>query len=276
MFSPGLKRPPHTAPMLPGHSTLAETKLFGIRLSVGSMKTAIESIMGHARRARGGLVCVANVDMLTRAKRTPRLAQLMENATAVVTDGMPLVWALRTFQRRQDAQRVYGPGLVLELAERAAREQVGVFFYGGTPEELEHLQRNLLARFPALQITGLVSPPMLPTEPPFDAEIVQRINDSGAGIVFVGLGCPKQEFWMDTHRSELKPIAVGVGLAFALIAGTKKQAPKWMREGGLEWLFRLGQEPGRLWKRYLIGNSLFVWYALCEWLTPVTKRTGEH
>lgn len=232
--------------------------------------------MAQARQAQGGLVCVANVDMLTRAKRTPRLAQLMENATTVVTDGMPLVWALRAFQQRQDAERVYGPGLVLDLAERAAQEQVSVFFYGGTPEELEHLQRNLLASFPTLQIAGLVSPPMLPAEPPFDAEIVQRINESGAGIVFVGLGCPKQEFWMDTHRSQLKPVAIGVGLAFALIAGTKKQAPKWMRESGLEWLFRLGQEPGRLWKRYLVGNSLFVWYALRECLTPVSKRTSGH
>jgi N-acetylglucosaminyldiphosphoundecaprenol N-acetyl-beta-D-mannosaminyltransferase len=262
--------------MLPGHSTLSETKLFGIRLSVGSMAAAVDTIVAQAKRAQGGLICVANVDMLTRAKRTPRLAQLMESATAVVTDGMPLVWALRTLQQRDDAQRVYGPGLVLDLAARAAQEQVSVFFYGGTPEELEHLQRNLLTRFPTLQIAGVVSPPMLPTEPPFDADIVQRINDSGAGIVFVGLGCPKQEFWMDTHRSQLKPVCVGVGLAFALIAGTKKQAPKWMRESGLEWLFRLGQEPGRLWKRYLIGNSLFVWYALRECLTPVSKRTSGH
>jgi len=262
--------------MPPGHATLSETQLFGIRLSVGSMATAVEAILARAKQAQGGHVCVANVDMLTRAKRTPRLARLMESATNVVTDGMPLVWALRTLQRRQDAQRVYGPGLVLDLARRAAEEQVSVFFYGGTPEELEQLQRNLLARFPTLRIAGRVSPPMLPTEPPFDADIVNRINESGAGIVFVGLGCPKQEFWMDTHSRQLKPVAIGVGLAFALIAGTKKQAPPWMREAGLEWLFRLGQEPGRLWKRYLVGNSLFIWYALRECLSPVSKRTSGH
>lgn len=247
---------------------LSETKLFGIRLSVGAMSLAAEQILAHGRRANGGLVCVANVDMLTRAKRTPRLAALMKRAAAVVTDGMPLVWALRTLRGRTDAARVYGPGLVLELCERAAREGMSVFFYGGTPTELEQLQRNLHERYPALVIAGAVSPPMLLAEPPFDADITTRINASGAGLLFVGLGCPKQEFWMDAHADHLKPVSIGVGLAFALIAGTKKQAPRWMRETGLEWLFRLGQEPGRLWKRYLIGNSLFIWYVLRECIAP--------
>lgn len=211
---------------------------------------------------------MANVDMLTRAKRTPRLATLMRGAVAVVTDGMPLVWALRALQGRRDAHRVYGPGIVLDLCERAAAEGIGVFFYGGTPNELERLQRNLRERYPSLLISGAVSPPMLPAEPPFDRDITTIINASGAGIVFVGLGCPKQEFWMDAHAARLKPVSIGVGLAFALIAGTKKQAPVWMRGAGLEWLFRLGQEPGRLWKRYLVGNSLFVWYALRECFRP--------
>lgn len=247
---------------------LSETQLFGIRLSVGAMPSAANQILDHAGRAAGGLVCVANVDMLTRAKRTPRLAALMQRAVAVVTDGMPLVWALRRLQGRSDAHRVYGPGLVLELCERSARQGTSVFFYGGTPAELDSLQRNLRERYPTLVIAGAVSPPMLPAEPPFDAAITERINGSGARLVFVGLGCPKQEFWMDAHASQLKPVSIGVGLAFALIAGTKQQAPVWMREAGLEWLFRLGQEPGRLWKRYLIGNSLFIWYALKECVRP--------
>lgn len=245
---------------------LSETQLFGIRLSVGAMSTAADQIVAQARRTAGGLVCVANVDMLTRAKRTPRLAAVMTRAYAVVTDGMPLVWCLRALQGRQDAARVYGPGLVLELCERAAREGMSVFFYGGTPDEIDKLQGNLRDRYPGLVIAGAISPPMLPAEPPFDADITTRINNSGAGILFVGLGCPKQEFWMDAHANHLKPVSIGVGLAFALIAGTKRQAPAWMRTSGLEWLFRLGQEPGRLWKRYLVGNSLFIWYALRECL----------
>ena len=254
--------------MLLDTPALSDTQLFGIRLSVGAMPSAANQILDHASRAAGGLVCVANVDMLTRAKRTPRLAALMQKAVAVVTDGMPLVWALRRLQGRSDAHRVYGPGLVLELCERAAQQGTSVFFYGGTLEELVLLQRNLHARYPKLQIAGAVSPPMLSAEPPFDVGITEQINASGAGLVFVGLGCPKQEFWMDTHSPKLKPVSIGVGLAFALIAGTKQQAPVWMRQAGLEWLFRLGQEPGRLWKRYLIGNSLFIWYTLQECIRP--------
>lgn len=261
--------------MPPGRSALSETTLFGIRLSVGSMQSAVDTIAHHATLAVGGLVCVANVDMLTRAKRTPALAGLMQTATAVVTDGMPLVWALRKLHGRQDAERVYGPGLVLDLCARAARDGISVFFYGGTPGELDQLQRNLRARFPALTIAGAVSPPMLPAEPPFDVAIAKQINQSGAGIVFVGLGCPKQEFWMAAHQPHLKPVSIGVGLAFALIAGTKKQAPPWMRNAGLEWLFRLGQEPGRLWKRYLVGNSLFIWYSLKEFLLPSPRTGGQ-
>jgi N-acetylglucosaminyldiphosphoundecaprenol N-acetyl-beta-D-mannosaminyltransferase len=258
--------------MVAGLPTLSETSLFGIRLSVGSMPAAVEMIAQRAAGAAGGMVCVANVDMLTRAKRTPKLAQLMQNATAVVTDGMPLVWALRRLHGREDAQRVYGPGLVLELCERAANDGTAVFFYGGSSEELARLQQNLATRFPRLHIVGAVSPPQLASEPPFDAAIACQINESGAGLVFVGLGCPKQEFWMEAHAGQLKALAIGVGLAFALIAGTKKQAPKWMREAGLEWLFRLCQEPGRLWKRYLVGNSLFIGYALREWVGGLARK----
>lgn len=235
------------------------------------MESAVQTICDHAKLRQGGLVCVANVDMLTRAKRTPRLAALMRGAIAVVTDGMPLVWALHRLHRHAHASRVYGPGLVWAICEEATRRGQGVFLYGGTTEELELMQRNLLQRIPALKIAGALSPPMLATEPDFDASIVETINLSGASIVFVGLGCPKQEFWMDTHKSQLRPVSIGVGLAFALIAGTKSQAPRWMREHGLEWLYRLWQEPGRLWKRYLVGNTLFIGYVFREWLLPARR-----
>lgn len=252
--------------------TLQESSLFGVRLCVGNMTKAVQAISAHARRRQGGMVCVANVDMLTRAKRTHRLMDIMARATFVVTDGMPLVWAMRVLRGFGGAERVYGPGLVLALCEEAARTGTGVFFYGGNHNEAELLQARLLTQFPNLLISGAVVPPMLPTHPPVDGDIIEKINNSGASIVFVGLGCPKQEFWMDSHQQELKPISIGVGLAFALIAGTKKQAPHWMRSSGLEWLFRLFQEPGRLWKRYLVGNSLFIWYVLCDLLKQPLKR----
>lgn len=254
---------------------LEPTELFGVRVDVGSMETAVNTIAQRASQADGGLVCVANVDMLTRAKRTPRLASLMRGAAAVVTDGMPLVWALNRLQLRPEAERVYGPGLMWALCETAATRGLSVFLYGGSPDELQLMQARLLQRLPTLQIAGAIAPPMLPTEPDFDAATVDAINASGAAFVFVGLGCPKQEFWMDAHQSHLKPVSIGVGLAFALIAGTKRQAPAWMRDHGLEWLYRLGQEPGRLWKRYLVGNSLFIAYALRELLRPRPRRMRQ-
>lgn len=261
-FRPVLAQPDMLAPA----SLLTPAELFGIRVDVGDLARAVDTVAKHAWQGRGGLVCVANVDMLTRARRTPRLAQLMQGAVAVVSDGMPLVWGLRRRRRHRDAERVYGPGLVWALCERAAADGRSVFFYGGMPEELTLMRRQLLRRLPKLQIAGMASPPMLPTEPPPDPAIVEQINASGASLCFVGLGCPKQEFWMDTHQQQLRPVSIGVGLAFAMIAGTKSQAPAWMREHGLEWLYRLGQEPGRLWKRYLIGNSLFIGYWLGDLL----------
>lgn len=249
---------------------LRSTRLFEVRVDVGDMATAVAQIAAHAQQRGGGVVCVANVDMLTRARHTPQLQAVMENAFAVVTDGMPLVWALRRLHG-EPASRVYGPGLVLDLCALAQTQGLSVYFYGGMPDEIAPLEQALRARFPSLRIAGIESPPLLPAQPGHDAATVERINASGAHVVFVGLGCPKQEFWMAAQQPHLKPIALGVGLAFALIAGTKSQAPVWMRNAGLEWLYRLRQEPGRLWKRYLVGNSRFVGYCLREWLRPSSR-----
>jgi N-acetylglucosaminyldiphosphoundecaprenol N-acetyl-beta-D-mannosaminyltransferase len=253
------------------HRPLQPTELFGVRVDVGDTGSAVEAICERGACRQGGLVCVANVDMLTRAKRTPQLAALMRGAVAVVTDGMPLVWALKRLRQHAEASRVYGPGLVLAVCEAAAKRGLSVFLYGGTPDELTLMQARLLQRIPALKIAGAVSPPMLPAEPAFDQEITDTINRSGAAVVFVGLGCPKQEFWMDAHQRQLKPVSIGVGLAFALIAGTKSQAPRWMRDHGLEWLYRLCQEPGRLWRRYLVGNTLFIGYVLRDLMRPAGR-----
>ena len=247
---------------------LQSTTLFGVRVDVGSAAQATEQILAAARARQGGLVCVANVDMLTRAKHSSKLMAIMSAATAVVTDGMPLVWALRRLRGRSEAARIHGPSLVLALCERASVEGISVYFYGGTQEEARLLRQALLARWPRLQLAGVVSPHMLPAEPGLDHATIETINDSGAGLLFVGLGCPKQEYWMSAQQPHLRPVSLGVGLAFALIAGTKSPAPNWMRDAGLEWLYRLGQEPGRLWKRYLVGNSRFIWYTVCELFSP--------
>lgn len=246
---------------------LAESTLFDIRLCSASMQQAVDAITNQAKAGNGGLVCVANVDMMTRAKKNKRLAHLMSTARFTVTDGMPLVWALRYLKGLPKTERINGPALTLELCRRAETEGLSVFLYGGTSSEIDLMRSNLLQQFPNLKIAGAISPPLLPTEPPFDAAIVNQINSTEASLIFVGLGCPKQEFWMDIHQHHLRPLAIGVGFAFAMIAGTKSEAPHWMQKSGLEWFYRLLQEPRRLWRRYLVGNSLFIAYIFKELLT---------
>lgn len=248
--------------------TTLETSLFGIRLVASQPSAATKAIVDHAR-GRGGSVCVANVDMVTRAVSDNKLARIMQQAVLVVTDGMPLVWALRSRGMR-DAKRVYGPGLMRDLCAAAASEQMPIYLYGGSPEELDALQHTLRLAYPGLVIAGAESPPMLPADPPFDADVARRINASGARLVFVGLGCPKQEYWMGNHARQVQAVMVGVGLAFAQIAGLKRAAPAWMSKSGLEWLFRLAQEPRRLWRRYLVGNSKFVWLLVLD----LVRRSG--
>jgi N-acetylglucosaminyldiphosphoundecaprenol N-acetyl-beta-D-mannosaminyltransferase len=238
--------------------TLTESSLFGIRVCASTPALAAQAVHAHAQRS-SGVVCVANVDMVTRAVNDSRLAQVMARAFAVVTDGMPLVWALKK-RGLVFAQRVYGPQLTRDLCALAAQTGMPVFFYGGTPQELALLQSTLLKAHPQLQIAGAISPPLLAAEPPLDEATAQLISSSGARLVFVGLGCPKQEYWMQIHGPQINATMVGVGLAFAQIAGLKRAAPAWMQQRGLEWLFRLAQEPKRLWRRYLLGNSRFVWY----------------
>lgn len=252
---------------------LQETQLFGIRLSAGTLQAAVDRILDLARRGHGGTVCAANVDMLTQARRTPALARLMQDADLVVTDGMPLVWALRRFEGLA-LERVNGPRLTVELCREAAEQGLGVYLFGGTPRELDAMAAALRARFPTLRLVGQESPPMLPAQPAADADVIARINASGAALVFVGLGCPKQEFWMQAHRPRLRAVCLGVGYAFALIGGVQKTAPPWMQRHGLEWLFRLMQEPRRLWRRYLIGNSVFVALCLRAWLRPGRRRAS--
>jgi exopolysaccharide biosynthesis WecB/TagA/CpsF family protein len=155
-------------------------------------------------------------------------------------------------------ERVYGPELTLRLCRRAAEEGISIYLFGGSPDVLEQLKANLERRFPGLFIAGSESPPFRRLTPEEDAAIVDRINASGARLVFIGLGCPKQDVFAFEHRTTIHAVQVCVGAAFDFHAGAKKIAPAWMQRLGLEWLFRLIQEPRRLWRRYLVTNSIFL------------------
>lgn len=176
----------------------------------------------------------------------------------VVPDGQPVRWALKWLHGIDLPDRVYGPNLTLKVLEAAAREGVAVYFYGSTRETVTALAGSVEARFPGLKVAGYEPSQFARLSPEAKTEVVQRIRHSGAGIVFVGLGCPRQEVWAFEYRQDLSMPILAVGAAFDFHAGTLGQAPGWMQDRGLEWLYRLSQEPKRLWKRYLKLNPAYL------------------
>jgi N-acetylglucosaminyldiphosphoundecaprenol N-acetyl-beta-D-mannosaminyltransferase len=257
----GARRKPE-ARALSGRTAACESRrILGMRVHATSYAETTEAVLEMAASGAGGMVCVATVHMVMEAFDDPEFRRLVNSAERVTPDGMPLVWALRALGLRE-ASRVYGPSLTPEICARAERRGVPVGFYGASPEVIEALRERLLARFPRLQVPFAYSPPFRPLTPQEDREVAEAIAASGVGILFVGLGCPKQERWMAAHRAMLSCAMVGVGAAFDFLAGAKAQAPRWMQGAGLEWLFRLACEPRRLWRRYLVGNARFLFHFL--------------
>ncbi len=230
----------------------------GILVSHATYDSAIASILEAARAHRPALIAATSVHGLTLGALDRSFGEQLNRFDLVTPDGQPLRWALNLLHRAGLAQRVYGPTLMLRLCEVAAREGIGVYLYGSRPEVLARLVRNLREKVPKLRIAGYRSPPFRPTTAEEDADDVRDILESGAGIVFVGLGCPRQERWAYEHRDRLGVPIVCVGAAFDFHAGTLRQAPAWMQARGLEWLFRLAMEPRRLWRRYAKHIPLFV------------------
>jgi N-acetylglucosaminyldiphosphoundecaprenol N-acetyl-beta-D-mannosaminyltransferase len=188
---------------------------------------------------------------------SPEYRAIVNGADLVTPDGMPLVWALRLFGVKE-ATRVYGPTLMMHVLERAAMEGVAVGFYGASSEVIARMLGECRRRFEGLRVTYAHAPPFRQLTDEEDRAVMQEINDSGARILFVGLGCPKQERWMASHKGSVRAVMLGVGAAFDFLAGVKPQAPDWMQRVGLEWVFRLATEPRRLWRRYAYHNPRFV------------------
>ena len=217
-----------------------------------------------AERRPGRYVVVANVHVIMEAKAQASFARVLAEAALVAPDGMPLVWIGRG-RGFPLPRRCYGPELMLEFLRATAGRRYRHFFYGGAPGVAEELARRLTARFPGLEVAGTYSPPFRPLTPEEDAEVVERINRARAQVLWVGLGCPKQEIWMHEHGGRLNvAVALGVGQAFDIHTGRARQAPAWAREHGWEWAFRLVWEPRRLWRRYLVYNTKFLWCVLAE------------
>jgi len=236
-------------------------RVLGQRVDATSYAGAAEAILAMAEARTGGMTCVSTVHMVMEGHDDADFRRIVNSADLITSDGMPLVWMLRVLGVT-DASRVYGPDLTPYVCRAAAERGLSVGFYGSTPDVLDDLARELLAAIPQLSIGFRWSPPFGRVSSQEDEEVVEAIRESGIGVLFVGLGCPKQERWMAAHRDRLDCVLVGVGAAFDFVAGRKPKAPGWLQRMGLEWLFRLACEPRRLWRRYARHNPRFAVLAL--------------
>ncbi len=228
-----------------------------MHVDVTSYPDAAGRVVNWASNGQSRYVCAANVHMVMESHDDQAFQSVVNGADLVTPDGVPLVWALKLLGV-PDATRVYGPDLTLHVCERAAAEGIPIGLYGGTPESLEAFVQFLETNYPGININCKIAPPFRPLTPEEDVQYTRQINESGVRILFVGIGCPKQEKWMAEHKDKLSAVMLGVGAAFDFHTGRVKQAPSWMQRVGLEWLFRLLMEPRRLWKRYFKHNPRFV------------------
>ncbi|WP_271252834.1 WecB/TagA/CpsF family glycosyltransferase [Pseudanabaena sp. Chao 1811] len=221
----------------------------------------INLMVSWANQKQSRMVCVANVHMLVEAWQNNHFANVLKQADLVTPDGMPLVWMLKSLGHKQ-AQRVAGMDIFQTVCQQAAIAQTSIFLLGSSPEVLDKISQRLKLQFPTIKIAGTESPPFRPLASTVDMDMVNTINESGAGVLFVALGCPKQELWMNQHKDKIQAVMIGVGGVFPVYAGILKETPKLMQNLGLEWLFRLCQEPKRLWKRYATTIPIFIWLML--------------
>ncbi len=231
--------------------------ILGMRVDGTDYGAAAERVQVWAGAGLSKYVCIATVNNVMEAHDAAEYKRIMNEADMVTPDGMPLVWGLKLLGHK-NATRVYGPDLTPILLAMAEEQNIPVGFYGGSPSALTQLITVVRTRFLALNIGYAFSPPFRPLTAEEDNAVVAAINDSGIKILFIGLNSPKQDYWMAAHKDRIRCVTIGVGAAFDFIAGTKRQAPRWMMRHGLEWLFRLSTEPRRLWKRYLKHNPRFI------------------
>lgn len=242
----------------PGMMQRGKRNVLGVAVSVVDYEGALERIFDAARRRSPLSVTALAVHGLMLAVLDREQRYRLNCFDLVVPDGQPVRWALNWLHGAALADRVYGPNLMLAACERACTEGLPVYLYGSTPEILARLRENLQRRFPGLLFAGVERSLFRKLTPEEKRQVVDRIRGSGASLVFVGLGCPRQEVWAYEFRELLSVPVLAVGAAFPFHAGTLPQAPRWMQQRGLEWVFRLSSEPLRLWRRYVFLNPLYL------------------
>ncbi len=232
--------------------------IFGVRVDAINLTLACQYLEDRIKRRQKTYVCIAPVATIVDCQKDAKYREIVNNAGMVTPDGMPVVW-MGKLKGSRTIQRTYGPDVMRDFCQLSQQKGYRHYFYGGTESTLDKLKINLKAQFSNLGVAGFFSPPMRNSGEQEEQKILNQINRTKPDILWVGLGSPKQDYWMVNHRDELDvPVMIGVGAAFDFLAGTKPQAPVWMRRSGLEWIFRLCTEPKRLWKRYLVGNTIFM------------------
>jgi len=248
--------------------------VIGINVSAITMDDAITTIKRWIHDGRREYVCITGVHGVMESRRDPLLRKIHNQAGMVTPDGVPLVYFLHLAGRKR-TQRVYGPDLMREMTAVSARHGYRQFYYGGNVGVGEKLRETLVKSTPGLQVAGTFCPPFREMTPEEDRAAVDMINAARPHIVWVGLSTPKQERWMAAHLGRIEaPVMIGVGAAFDFLAGTKRQAPKWMQRHALEWLFRLCSEPRRLWRRYAYIVPGFAFLAAGELLSHAARSRG--
>lgn len=231
--------------------------VIGAPIDVLGWDEAVARVGAWSRERRGRVVCICNAHSVVTARQDTAFAQVLRQAELCAPDGAPVAWMLRRLGHAGQP-RINGPDLMWRCCAWAAEQGQSIYLLGGTDSTLVLLRTRLQQAFPGLHIAGAWAPPFRALTPQEDAAAVTAINASGAGMVWVGLGCPKQELWMHAHRERIHAVMLGVGAAFDYHAGTVRRAPLWAQRAGLEWLHRLLSEPRRLWRRYLVTNTLFI------------------
>jgi N-acetylglucosaminyldiphosphoundecaprenol N-acetyl-beta-D-mannosaminyltransferase len=239
-------------------NAVERVNVLGVGISAVNIPAALEQVAAWIDSGERRYVCFCTVNTVMECRRSEELRRVLNGAGMVTPDGMPLVWLSR--RRHPEVSRVYGPDFMLAEFERSVGAGHRHFLYGGSGGVTDRLASKMRARFPGVRIAGALEPPFAPLEELCTPETAEAINASGADVVWVGIGSPKQERWMAAMRPMLKaPVLLGVGAAFDFHSGSVRQAPPVIRRSGLEWLFRLATQPRRLWRRYLVDNPWFIW-----------------
>lgn len=241
-------------------------KVINMKVAITTLDNTLEQVEALAIKKKGSYVCVSNVHMCMEVFDSQEFEQVVNSADLVIPDGKPLSWAQKLLGHRT-AEQVRGQDIMNALCAASGEKSLNIGFYGGSSEELlNKVKSKLVESYPDINITYACSPPFRPLTPEEDTEVVTAINDAEVNVLFVGIGCPKQERWMAEHKGNLNCVMLGVGAAYDFIAGEKKHAPRWMQKIGMEWMFRLCSEPKRLWKRYFSTNPRFIWHFTKQYL----------